>query len=37
MKSFSGALFEKPWGCIELVIFLSMISRCITEKKELSL
>lgn len=35
LKSFSGPLFEKPWGCIELVIYLSLLTRCITEKKEL--
>ena len=35
MKSFNGALFEKPWGCIELVLYLSLLTRCNAEKKEL--
>lgn len=35
LKSFSGPLFEKPWGCIELVIYLSLLTRCNTERKEL--
>lgn len=35
IKSFSGPLFERPTGCFELVIYLSLLTRCITEKKEL--
>lgn len=37
IKSFSGALFERPWGCIELVLYISLLTRCITEKKELTI
>ena len=35
IKSFSGPLFERPNGCIELVIYLSILTRSITEKQEL--
>lgn len=35
LKSFSGPLFENPWGCIELVLYLSLLTRCNAEKKEL--
>ena len=35
LKSFSGPLFENPLGCIELVLYLSLLTRCNAEKKEL--
>lgn len=35
LKSFSGPLFENPIRCIELVIYMSLLTRCSAEKKEL--
>lgn len=35
IKSFNGPLFEKPWTCIELVLYLALLTRCITENREL--
>lgn len=37
ITSFNGPLFESPIRCIELVIYLSLLSRCITEKKEFNI
>lgn len=34
IKSFDGPLFERPLYNIELVIYLSLLTRCITEKKD---
>ncbi len=37
MKSFNGPLFERPLSCIELAIYLSLLTRSITENKCLNI
>lgn len=37
LKSFDGALFESPWPCVELSLYLAMFARCYMEQKELNM
>lgn len=37
LKSFDAALFESPWPCVELSLYLAMFARCYMEQKELKM